>query len=160
VDFLERADLAVEESPGGPGGESGVRSWIAALIVASVLVTSCGSSHPSVSNGSVTVCYRAIPVAESAVHDRAASLVGVHRLAVDSVRSQLPTSASAELTAENDRVVCAVAFKGPFTAGQVEMAPGDDVGTYAVILVSSRHLHLVDSFVLDQLPKAFGKRTI
>jgi hypothetical protein len=99
-------------------------------------------------------------VAESAVHDRGASLVGVHRLAVDSVRSQLPSSISAELTAENDHVVCAVAFKGPFTAGQVAMAPGSDGGTYAVVLVSSRHLHLVDSFVLDQLPKAFGKRTI
>jgi hypothetical protein len=137
-----------------------VRNWIGALVLASALVTSCGTTRPSVTNGSVSVCYRAIPVAKSALHDRTATVVGVHRLAVDTVRSQLPSTVNAELTAENDRVVCAVAFRGTFAAGQVAMAPGGAQGTYAVVLVSSRHLHLVDSFVLDHLPKAFGKRTI
>jgi hypothetical protein len=137
-----------------------MRIWIGAVALASAVLASCGSAHPGVTNGSVTVCYRAIPVAKAAVHDSHATLVGVHRLAVDTVRSQLPASVSAELVAENDHVVCAVAFEGTFAAGQVDLASPGDEGSYAVVLVSSRHLHLVDSFVLDSLPKAFGKRTI
>jgi hypothetical protein len=137
-----------------------MRNRIGALVVASALITSCGATHPNVTNGSVSVCFRAIPVAKAAVHESQARLVGVHRLAVDTVRSKLPPSVSAELTAENDHVVCAVAFKGTFAPGQVDQAPPGDHGTYAVVLVSSRHLRLVDSFVLDSLPKAFGKRTI
>jgi hypothetical protein len=137
-----------------------MRNRIGALVLASALITSCGATHTGVTNGSVSVCYRAIPVAKEAVHDNQARLVGVHRLQIDTVRSQLPPSVSAELTAENDHVVCAVAFKGTFAPGQVDLAPPTDHGPYAVVLVSSRHLHLVNSFVLDQLPKAFGRRTI
>jgi hypothetical protein len=108
----------------------------------------------------VTVCYRAIPVAKEALHEKQATLIGVHRVPVDQVRSQLPAGASAQLTADNDSVVCAVSFKGRFTPGQVDLAPPSSQGPYALILISSRHLRLVGSLVLDQLPREFGKRTL
>lgn len=137
-----------------------MRSAAGAALAALLLATSCSSTRPGVSNGSVTVCYRAIPVAKMALHDNHATLIGVHRVAVDHVRSELPQAISAEMTAENDKVVCAVAFKDNFVPGQVDLAPGTEQGQYAVVLVTSRHLHLVRSFVLAQLPSAFGKRTV
>jgi len=56
--------------------------------------------------------------------------------------------------------VCEMSFRGDFRAGQVDMAPPDQSGRYAVILVSSKKLHLVASVVLETLPRAFGGRTV
>jgi hypothetical protein len=125
-----------------------------------VLLAGCGAPHPGLSNGSVSACYRAIPTARDAVHDNHAALIGVHRVAADRVKSRLPPSAQAVLAGDDDTTVCAVAFKGDFTPGQVELAPLTDQGNYAVVLVTSRHLHLLASVVLNQLPKSLGKRTI
>jgi hypothetical protein len=130
-------------------------------VAAVVLVAAgCSSTTPGVSNGSVSACYRAIPVGRSAVHNSQARLIGVHRVPVDTVRDRLPPSARAELAAEDDTAVCAMAFKGTFTPGQVALAPPGDQGRYAIVLVSSRKLHLVASIVLDHLPHSFGARTI
>ena len=41
--------------------------------------------------------------------------------------------------------LCAVSFKGTFTPGQVDLAPPAEKGPYAVVLVTSRHLHLLAS---------------
>lgn len=130
---------------------------LAALALLSV--TGCGST-PGVSNGSVSACYRAIPVGRDAVHDRGAKLLGVHRVPVDQVRSHLPSSAQAQLAAEDDTTVCEMSFKGPFRAGQVDMAPPGEGGPYALVLVSSKRLHLVGSVVLNHLPRVFGGRTV
>ena len=127
------------------------------------MTLAAGCSGPprlGLSNGSVTVCYRGIPTARNALSDNKASLLGVHRIPVDQVRGRLPAGAQAELAKENDTVVCAVTFKGTFTAGQVLMAPATQQGDYAVVLVSSRHLHLITAVVLDHLPESLGKRTI
>lgn len=137
----------------------GARSRVAAGLLL-ILVAGCGGAAPGVSNGSVSACYRAIPVGRNAVHDSKARLIGVHRVPIDTVRNRLPQSARAELAAEDDTAVCAMAFKGPFTSGQVELAPPDETGSYALVLVSSRHLHLVAALVLDQLPSSFGARTV
>lgn len=135
------------------------RRGLAVGLVASVLA-GCGAPHPGLSNGSVSACYRAIPVARGAVHDTSASLIGLHRIAVDSVRDRLPAGAADELTRENDSVVCAVAFKGNFSAGQVDSAPAAEAGPYAIVLVSSRRLHLVAAVVLTKLPRSLGGRFV
>jgi hypothetical protein len=130
-----------------------------ALVAAAGLAGACNGPTPVVSNGSVSACYRAIPVGRNAIHDRSAHLIGVHRIPVDQVRSHLPASGRAELAAENDTAVCAMAFHGQFTPGQVDSAPPAEQGSYALILVSSRELHLVAAVVLQHLPRAFGGRT-
>lgn len=139
-----------------------VKGLVAAAVVAATagLGTACTGPTPVVSNGSVSSCYRAIPVGRQAIHDRAARLIGVHHVPVDYVRSRLPAAARAELGAEDDTGVCVMAFQGAFTAGQVALAPAAQHGRYAVVLVSSRKLHLVAAFVLDHLPRAFGGRTL
>jgi hypothetical protein len=131
----------------------------AAAVAVLAAVSSC-SHAPGVSNGSVSVCYRAIPIGRGAIHEKSAKLIGVHRVPVDTVRSRLPASAQSQLANENDTAVCAMAFRGNFGAGQVQLAAPDQTGDYAIVLVSSLRLHLVGSVVLDQLPPSFGGRRI
>ncbi len=132
----------------------------AALVAGLILLGACGTPRPSLSNGSVSACYRAIPTARAAIHDSHATLIGVHRVPADRVRGQLSPAAQTTLAADNDTTVCTVAFKGTFAPGQVDLAPPAQQGRYALVLVSSRHLHLVASVVLDELPHSLGKRTI
>lgn len=142
------------------GSSATTRTAAGILCAASTLSLGACASTPRVTNGSVSACYRAIPVGRSAVHDRSAMLIGVHRVPVDSVRSHLPPSAQAQLATEDDTTVCEMSFRGTFQPGQVEMAPPDQGGSYALVLVSSKHLHVVASVVLDHLPRAFGGRTV
>jgi hypothetical protein len=118
------------------------------------------STHPVITNGSVTGCYRAIPTARAAVHSSRASVVGVHRVAADALKGTLPPAAQMVLTGDNDTSVCAVAFKGSFRPGEVALANPGEKGRYALVLVTSRHLRLLASVVLDRLPHSLGKRTI
>jgi hypothetical protein len=132
----------------------------AAGLVCATLLASCGAPHPGISNSSVSACYRAIPTARAAVRNTHASLVGVHRMSADSVKGELPPEAQTVLVGDNDTTVCAVAFKGTFMPGQVVLAPLNEGGRYAVVLVTTRHLHLLASVLLDRLPRSLGKRTL
>jgi len=131
-----------------------------AVLAAGALVSACGSTTPGLSNGSVSACYRAIPAGRQAIHDRNARLIGVHRIPADKVRERLPLQEQHQLAADNDTTVCAVAFKGSFSPGQVDLAPSGESGTYAIVLVTSKKLRLIDSVVLDHLPPSLGKRTL
>jgi hypothetical protein len=133
---------------------------VAATVAAAVFAGACGAPHPGLSNGSVSACYRAIPTAKSALDDPNAKFIGVHRISADSVRGRLPPAGRTILEGDNDTTVCAVAFKGNFAPGQVAGAPPDQQGDYAIVLVTSRHLHLLASAVLGQLPRSLGKRTL
>jgi len=138
---------------------------LAAAVIAGILVAttlgSCGAApSPGLSNGSVSACYRAIPTARKAIHNSEATLIGVHRIPVDSVESRLPPEAKSQLAGDNDTTVCAIAFHGKFTVGQVDLAPPDRSGSYAVVLVSSKRLKLIDSAVLNHLPRSLGGRLV
>jgi len=99
-------------------------------------------------------------VATAAVHDKTAHVIGVHRVSAAKVRDRLPPAAQAQLSADLGSSVCAVAFKGHFAPGQVAMAPPGVAGTYAVVLVTSQHLDLLRSVVLDHLPRTLGRRVL
>jgi hypothetical protein len=130
------------------------------LGLGAALMTGCGAPRPGVSNGSVSACYRAIPTAKAAVNDRHATMIGVHRVSADKLRSHLPLPAQADLASEDDSQLCAVVFKGNFGSGQVDLAPSNEQGPYAVVLVSSHDSRLVGSAVLAHLPPSLGKRTV
>lgn len=131
-----------------------------AAVASAVVASGCNGAAPGVSNGSVSACYRAIPVGRQALHGAHAHLIGVHRIAVETVRSRLPDAVRDELASEKDTAVCVMAFEGSFAPGQVEAAPAGQSGRYALVLVSSRKLHLVGAVILDHLPGSFGGRTI
>ena len=136
----------------------------AALVAGFVLAATaagCGAAPtPGVSNGSVSACYRAIPTARNAIHNPEAALIGVHRIAADEVKSHLPPAEQNQLAGDNDTTVCSLAFHGRFAPGQVDLAPPDESGSYAVVLVTSKKLKLLDSAVLDHLPRSLGRRLV
>jgi hypothetical protein len=133
---------------------------IAASLLASVFAGCNGTPTPGLSNGSVSACYRAIPTARHAIHDSKATLIGVHRIPADRVRARLPASAESRLAADNDTTVCAIAFHGKFAPGQVDLASPHESGPYAIVLVSSKKLHLIGTAVLSHLPRALGRRFV
>jgi hypothetical protein len=131
-----------------------------ATLIVAALLGGCGTPRPGLSNGSVSVCYRAIPTAKAAVHEPGATFIGVHRVSADSVQGRLPPAARTVLAGDNDSTVCAVAFRGTFAPGQVTGAPPTQQGRYAIVLLTSRHLHLLVSVVLQHLPRSLGKRIL
>ncbi len=127
-----------------------------ATVVISLAAAACGARPPlALGTGAVSDCYRAIPVAATALHDDHSSFLGVKRVAADVIEHRFPGTAS---RIENDTQVCALAFRGSFTSGQVDGAPGSEHGSYAVVLISSRHLKLLRSFVGARLPERFTHR--
>jgi len=135
----------------------------AACVVVVALLAGCGPPHPGLSNGSVSACYRAIPAARAVVHDTNATLISVHRITADKVRQLSPDHMAlspGNNNAEDDTSVCAVAFKGTFGPGQVNLAPESEAGSYALVLVTSHNLRVVAAAVLNALPRSLGKRTL
>jgi hypothetical protein len=133
---------------------------IAGVVLTSTAASCNGTPTPGVSNGSVSACYRAIPTARKAIHDPRATLIGVHRIPADRVKARLPAAEQHQLAGDNDTTVCALAFHGRFAPGQVDLAPPDESGSYAIVLVTSKKLRLLDSAVIDHLPRALGGRFV
>ena len=130
-----------------------------ALALACLLTAAgCGAPHVGISNGSISACYRALPAARSAVHDPKARLVGVHRVPADHIPPRLRSITS--LPHELDVAVCAVAFRGTFAAGQVTGARPGASGKYAVVIITTKHLKILASYVGDRLPRSFRGKLV
>jgi hypothetical protein len=132
---------------------------VVALAVVGATSSGCATSaHPGLSSPETNACYRAIPPARAAVHDAHVTITGVHRLDVDDLHRRLPSAAVDP--APTDTALCAVALKGSFDAGQVDLAPPGAAGHYAVVLVTYSRLQVLGSVVLDRLPRWFGGHTV
>ncbi|MGH9120641.1 MAG: hypothetical protein ACRDYC_01630 [Acidimicrobiales bacterium] len=127
-----------------------------ALVAALGLPGCAGTFIPS---GSVTGCFRAIPVAQAEVHDSNAHLEGVHLVPIDHIKGRL-AQALEQSGFGVDTPVCAVAFQDNFAPDQVTGAQPGVGGHYAIVVVTSKSLRLVTSYVTDHLPKNFGRRLI
>lgn len=138
------------------------RAALVGLVVLAIgMATACGGpTHPVLPQGSVDTCYRAIPTARAALHDPDARMIGIHRVRISKVAPSLPRDARARLPADRNMEVCAVAFRGEFAPGQVELAPPVASGRYAVALVGTKHLQLLATAVLTDLPSALGRRVL
>ena len=132
---------------------------VTAAMVLMAVTAACSAAHPplALSNGSVSDCFRALPLARTAVHDPSARFVGVKRVAADHIEEELPGTVMAP---DDDTQVCALAFHGTFAAGQVAGAPSTEQGAYAVVIVTSRNLKLVRSFVGPELPTNFSHHLV
>jgi hypothetical protein len=122
------------------------------------VLASCGTTADTLSlnPGAVGACYRGLPAARSALHDAAAKLTGVHRVPFDTLHKRFP--AIAMPSGDDDTEVCTFAFTGQFKPGQVTGAPENSQGPVAVVVISSKKLVLVTSWVGAQLPKDLGRR--
>jgi hypothetical protein len=134
---------------------------LAVLIVVTMSVAAaCGTGAVSISvdPGSVSVCYRGLPTARNALHEPSAKLHGVHRVPYDDLHKRFPNIVMP--VGDDDTEVCTFSFTGTFRPGQVEGAPATEAGIAAVIVVSSKKLVLVTSWVGNTLPKNFGGRPV
>lgn len=131
---------------------------VAALVTATVGAGCSNPHYPTMSNGSVSACYRAIPAASTALHEPKARLLGVHRVPADRVTARLPIAD--RIAADEDTTVCAVAYQGTFGPGQVTGANAGARGKYAIVLVTSRHLKVLASYVVDNLPRRLRGRFV
>jgi hypothetical protein len=130
-----------------------------AVLAGAAGLASCGAAGPvslSLNSGSVSACYRGLPTARAALHDPTAKLRGVHRVPVDNLEHKFPTVTMP--AGDSDTQVCAFSFLGEFSPGQVDGAPPNAQGHVAVVVVTSKNLRLVTSYVGDQVPPGLGRR--
>jgi len=114
-------------------------------------LSSCGAARNSLGT-SASSCYRALPAARAAVHQRG-RLLGVRRVSTAQLRHSFPRlPAGAGSTS-----MCVIAFHGPYGRGTVEhsVPVPAAAGTYAVVAVDSRSPHKVSAFVVNRLPFRF-----
>ncbi len=121
-----------------------------------------GAPYRSV-NQDVGSCAAALPLARDSVGD-GGTLVAIHPLREGqaeaitqaagktpaprpSPRAQPPTT---EMEPKNPGT-CVIAYRGPFRAGQVPLAPRD-AGRYAVLIVRVRHPVVRQLLLVDRLP--------
>ncbi|MCL2394127.1 MAG: hypothetical protein FWC87_05495 [Acidimicrobiaceae bacterium] len=142
------------------------RRWVmfgAMAVAAAGLLTACGSGEVSLSlqPGSVSDCYRGLPTAKAAIHEDSATLQGVHRVTLNRVLHFLPgvTVPGTSLPVKGTEVeVCTFAFEGHFMPRQVTGAPPQAQGPVAIVVVDSKDLRLVASYVGQGLPHRFSRR--
>lgn len=140
-----------------------MRSWYAvaksvgflllALGSVPMALSACTAGHTALGTTD-SLCFRSLPPAADAVH-RKGTFVGVHRLDTKKLLADARVRERQELSSLDDKTVCAVAFHGNFSPGQVEHAYRERHGRYAVVLVTARDNKVVASFVLNRLPLEF-----
>jgi hypothetical protein len=127
------------------------------FLLAASLVSSCTASHNVLGTGD-NPCFRVIPEARAAVHDRGTFegttyVAPEHLLRAIKHRNGVPDS----LQDVARMATCLVAFKGDFTASDVELgwAPHGP-GKVAVVVVRQRNDVVVATVVLHREPLRFG----
>ena len=113
-----------------------------------LLASSCAGGRNSL-NTTASSCFRAISVAENAVH-HSGRLVGVRHLRADALVREAPEAADL-----GRRTACAVAYRGDFSATSVTGASGNRTGPFAVVLVEGGD-HLLGTYVVARLPVKFN----
>jgi len=130
---------------------------VAAVAVAASLA-GCTAARNTLGTTS-SPCFRALPVAKSAVHGRG-SFAGV-RLISSSELSKLPHLKGVIEARSPTRLhdVCAVAYRGKFRRDQVARpagrVPSTGVGHFAVVVVSSPQNKLLATVLLQSAPLRF-----
>ncbi|HLX87960.1 MAG TPA: hypothetical protein VKR22_05850 [Acidimicrobiales bacterium] len=131
------------------------RAGLAALAVASVALSGCVSPRNALGTTS-SQCYRAVPVASEAVHDRG-RLAGV-RLVGQKELDRHPRMIDLLTSRVGGQVhqVCVISFHGQFRLDGVERpagpAPSGGSGPVAVVVVSVPQNRLVATFVVEREP--------
>jgi hypothetical protein len=128
---------------------------LSATALLAVLATGCTSVRSSLGT-SDSSCFRAIPVANTAVHSRG-RFVGAHLFTESKLHSTAPKLVSA-LTADGLTVhtVCVVAFEGTFSATGVSHPLGRSTGKLAVVVASSPANKVLATVIFGKAPLHFG----
>jgi len=122
----------------------------AALLAAAM--TACGGPRNSL-NTDASVCFRALAVANGAVHHKG-KLVGVRRVSARRLSDEMP-----RVSAAGRAPVCLIAFQSDYRAGEVVDAQPPVAGRFAVVAVTSGTPTLLGARVTNRLPLRFHHRT-
>ncbi|MDP9074599.1 MAG: hypothetical protein M3N98_10580 [Actinomycetota bacterium] len=132
---------------------TGIRRQTAAAAAAlAILAASCAGGRTTLGTGA-SVCFRALPPAKAAVHDKG-RLVGVRRVSAATLKKRIPNDRT--LATLPDQQLCVVAFDGSFDAPQVTGAVGNAHGRYALVAVAIKRPDVVRAFVTNRLPTRFN----
>jgi hypothetical protein len=125
------------------------------MTLAAAVLASCTSPRNTLGTTS-SPCFRALPVAAKAVHDRGV-IEGVNLLSATAIAKRDPRAYD-QLKAHFGRKipgVCIVVYRGSFTATQVEeprgRAPASGTGRFAVVVVTSPGNELLGTLVVNRL---------
>jgi hypothetical protein len=122
----------------------------AVVLVVLGFLAACGGPRSGLGTDA-SACFRAIPAARDAVHDRG-SLVGVRIVGDQHAREIVPHQASSD---ERHRV-CLVAFRGDFGPDSVEQTVRYDGSDFAVVAVRlDAHPTELGALVTNKLPARF-----
>jgi hypothetical protein len=125
-------------------------AWLLAASLA--LASACTAGHSSLGT-SASPCFKALPLAKDAVHNRG-SLIGVRRVPARSL-GRTPLRELPSLQRLGSTPVCLVAFRGPYPPGGVDHALHRRGGRFAVVIVNERGDRVLASFVFDRIPFRF-----
>lgn len=130
--------------------------------VLGLALSGCAAPHTGL-GPSASSCFQALPSAEAAVHGQG-HLVGLKRwpaIRVLSLASHIRGAGGIDLgglpgtAGDPSRLLCVVAFQGPFGPGQVENAQTDQGGPFALVVLTPDGEGGVRSFVVRRLPLRF-----
>ena len=130
------------------------RSRAAVLVVAAVLgavglgLAGCDQPRNALGTGA-SACFPALALAHTAVH-REGTLIGVRRANTSRLERRVPEAASL-----GDATVCIVAYRGQFSAADVDLARGEPSGRYAVVAVDLKHRKVLATFLTNREPVRF-----
>jgi hypothetical protein len=115
----------------------GARQSVAAagLVLAVALLAAGGSSVRTNLGTSDSPCYRALPVAASALHVRG-HFFGVRLIRTNSLPAGSDLRAAASRGGSGNRTVCLVGFSGPFRQSDVDQPLGLSSASAAIVVVS------------------------
>jgi hypothetical protein len=121
------------------------------VLTIGLAASGCAGGRNSLGTGA-SACFRALPAARDAVHDKG-RLVGVRRVTAETLRSHLP--ADAAMATLPDQELCVFAFDGSYDPGSVTGASNTKNGHFAIVAVGSRQPSVVAVTVVDELPTRF-----
>lgn len=136
----------------------------AARVLAVVLVgTGLSACHgPGLPTVGLSDCYEDLPLAVAALNapPKTYHFAGVRLVAPQAVarivKHRFPGDHSFKYTPSAGDQVCAFAFTGHFSPGQVSMAPPGRSGSAAIVMVTTKR-SLLFSFLLPALPADFSQ---
>ncbi len=136
---------------------AGPRRWgagVAGLLLAASLLTACSAARTGQGTTDES-CYLALPTAAKAVGSHA-HLAGVRKFTLGGLHTVAPRLYG-HLTADvpKGQSVCLAAYTGHFAASAVSKPFGRQVGTVAVVVVTTPANHLLGTLVLTKIPVRF-----
>ena len=137
-------------SPARHRTRAGAR-FIATTAAAVGLLAGCAGPRNSL-NTATSRCFRALPAARATVQNRG-HLVGVRSVLATKLARRLPQAAPLDR-----QRLCAIAFRGPYAAGEIPLADPPGPGTYAIVAVDTDGATVLASFVVSDLPLRFRHR--